>query len=226
MAKKLVKAETKAENTEVKVDVRKELREVEDKLMDFIPESEKGTDRADCLDRITYALDDKNKTDEELSVLLEEGRKFLAVETEKKKEKKKSIKKTVKAEEPSEEVEEPKPKKAKKERFEFPEELKHEDETYVMAEIEKVTDVEVGDLIACEWTEQQLKDFEYDTTGVLGQPKKFEQDLDVLVAVNLVEDKLVWGQSIGTGLMFYFRNKDIKKMVAEGMPFRVYKLAK
>lgn len=218
MGKKLVKAEQK--------DLRKQLSEVEDKLMDFIPESEKGTDRADCLDRITSAMSDTKLTDEELSKLIDEGNKFLQVETEKKKanRKAKTAKKTEepKTEEPK--AEKPKTEKPKKvDTFEFPEELKNEDEVYKQTEVAKVEDFAVGDLIATQWTEEQLKDYDYDTTGVLGQPKKFDKDIDVLVVVSVVEDKIVWGQSIGTGLMFFFRNKDIKKMSAEGMPFRAYK---
>lgn len=112
----------------------------------------------------------------------------------------------------------------KEETFKFPEVLKTaEDGDYKLTEIKSLTDIEDNDLIACKFTEEDLQEFEYDYTGKLGQPTKFDEDVDVLMVMDAYEDKIVYASSLGTHKMYQFFEEDVKKMSASGMPWRVYK---
>lgn len=112
----------------------------------------------------------------------------------------------------------------KEETFKFPEVLKTaEDGDYKLTEIKSLTDIEDNDLIACKFTEEDLQEFEYDYTGKLGQPTKFDEDVDVLMVMDAYEDKIVYASSLGTHKMYHFFEEDVKKMTASGMPWRVYK---
>ena len=218
--------------------------ELEGNLMDYIPENEKGTDRVKLLDRIIAINSGEEKvTNEELSKILEEGQSLLKVETELKKKKKSAGKK--KTEEKSDDVKEEKPKKklpAKKEKvdntkksekkaeivpkeksFEFPKVLEtEEDGDFKVTKIKKLTDIEEGDLVAGQWTEEDLVNYEYDVTGVLRQPKKFAQDIDVCVVLAVFEE-IMYALSLTTNKMYRFVAEDIPNMNSNGMLWRVYK---
>lgn len=216
---------------------------LEDKLMDLIPIEEQDamkTKRSKVLDKVSsFVADlDKNLKDNTLDfiqALFNEGANCLAIEAEVKKAAKKSKK------ESSEEVaEEPKKKvvkksaskkkdepKAEPKAFEFPEELEVElddDEkaVYKMVSIKSLADIQEDDLIACEWTEEQLKEYDYDITGEIKAPKKFDKDVDVCT-VNGIGEKFVYAMSAVTDKMYYFKESEVKKMDSNGMPWRVYR---
>ena len=216
---------------------------LEDKLMDLIPIEEQDamkTKRSKVLDKVSsFVADlDKNLKDNTLDfvqALFNEGANCLAIEAEVKKAAKKSKK------ESSEEVaEEPKKKvvkksaskkkdepKAEPKAFEFPEELEvelDEDEkaVYKMVSIKSLADIQEDDLIACEWTEEQLKEYDYDITGEIKAPKKFDKDIDVCT-VNGIGEKFVYAMSAVTDKMYYFKESEVKKMDSNGMPWRVYR---
>lgn len=241
------------------------LKAMEDKLCDVIPEEETTTSRAKVLDKVSNFItgikaDLSNVTLSEMTAVFNEGKALLAVEAEVKKAEKKAkakeeqtdekprAKKTMKKksapkkeEEESAIVEDSKgnapvkksaPKKTKKaetvkedtEEFKFPEVLETEDSgDYKLTAVKSLSDIKEGDLIACKWTEEDLKNFDYDEIGVFGEPKKFEQDIDVLIVVDVYEDKLIWCSSVGTHRMYHFLKDDVKKMDCLGMPWRVYK---
>ena len=225
--------------------------ELEGNLMDYIPENESGTDRVKLLDRIiSINAGEEKLSDEEMQSVLEEGKSLLKVETEVKK-KKKSVSKK-KSEEKSDDVKEDKPKKKlppkkdkskskdktskeekpveeepKKEEkpFEFPKKLEtEEDGDYKQAKIKKLSDIEEGDLIAGQWTEEDLIEYEYDITGVLRKPKKFDQDIDVCVVLAASEE-IVYALSVTTNKMYHFLQDEVKDMNSNGMLWRVYKPA-
>ena len=116
-------------------------------------------------------------------------------------------------------------KKSEKEgTFKFPEVLKTaEDGDFKLTNIKSLADIEDNDLIACKFTEEDLQEFVYDYTGVLGQPTKFDEDVDVLMVMDAFEDKIVYASSLGTHKMYHFLEEDVKKMTSSGMPWRVYK---
>lgn len=127
---------------------------------------------------------------------------------------------------PAEKKEKKSTKKSEKkeEVFKFPEVLEtEEDGNYEMADIRGIQDIEEGDLIACEWTKEELEEYEYDNTGVLPTPTAFEQDIDVLIVVDVYEDVIAYGLSLGTHKMYHFLKEDVQRMVSNGMPWRVYK---
>ena len=112
----------------------------------------------------------------------------------------------------------------KEDTFKFPEVLKTaEDGDFKLTTIKSLADIEDNDLIACKFTEEDLQEFVYDYTGKLGQPTKFDEDIDVLMVVDAYEDKIVYASSLGTHKMYHFFEEDVKKMTASGMPWRVYK---
>lgn len=126
-------------------------------------------------------------------------------------------KKSVSKKKKEEPVEEEKPA------FEFPKKLEtEEDGDFVMAKIKKLTDIDEGDLIAGDWTEEDLANLEYDNTGVLRKPKKFEQDIDVCVVL-AVSEEIVYALSIATNKMYHFLQDEVKDMNSNGMLWRVYK---
>lgn len=228
--------------------------ELEGNLMDYIPEDEKNTDRVKLLDRIIAINAGEEKlSDEELSVVLAEGQSLLKTETEVKKKKKSASKKKaeeksedIKEEKPKKKLpskkdksekkaDEPKKEKksagSKKEEpveekpFEFPKFLEtEEDGNFNMAKIKKLTDIEEGDLVAGYWSEEDLAELEYDFTGVLRKPKKFEQDIDVCVVLAVSED-IMYALSLITNKMYHFLKEDVPEMDSAGMPWRVYKPA-
>lgn len=115
-------------------------------------------------------------------------------------------------------------KSEKEDTFKFPEVLKTaEDGDFKLANIKSLSDIEDNDLIACKFTEEDLQEFVYDYTGVLGQPTKFDEDVDVLMVMDAFEDKIVYASSLGTHKMYHFLEEDVKKMTSSGMPWRVYK---
>ena len=115
-------------------------------------------------------------------------------------------------------------KSEKEETFKFPEVLKTaEDGDFKLTNIKSLADIEDNDLIACKFTEEDLQEFVYDYTGVLGQPTKFDEDVDVLMVMDAFEDKIVYASSLGTHKMYHFLEEDVKKMTSSGMPWRVYK---
>ena len=115
------------------------------------------------------------------------------------------------------------PVKEEKPAFEFPKELEtEEDGVYKQAKIKKLIDIEEGDLIAGQWTEEDLVEFEYDNTGALRIPKKFEQDIDVCVVL-AVSEEIVYALSIATNKMYHFTAEDVPTMDSNGMLWRVYK---
>lgn len=115
-------------------------------------------------------------------------------------------------------------KSEKEDAFKFPEVLKTaEDGDFKLANIKSLADIEDNDLIACKFTEEDLQEFVYDYTGVLGQPTKFDEDVDVLMVMDAFEDKIVYASSLGTHKMYHFLEEDVKKMTSSGMPWRVYK---
>ena len=115
-------------------------------------------------------------------------------------------------------------KSEKEDTFKFPEVLKTaEDGDFKLVNIKSLADIEDNDLIACKFTEEDLREFEYDYTGKLGQPTKFDEDVDVLMVMDAYEDKIVYASSLGTHKMYQFFEEDVKKMSASGMPWRVYK---
>lgn len=115
------------------------------------------------------------------------------------------------------------PVKEEKPAFEFPKELEtEEDGVYKQAKIKKLIDIEEGDLVAGQWTEEDLKEFEYDNTGALRIPKKFEQDIDVCVVL-AVSEEIVYALSIATNKMYHFTAEDVPTMDSNGMLWRVYK---
>lgn len=237
-----------AKKTINREEIVKKMVELEGNLMDYIPENEKGTDRVKLLDRIMAVNAGEEKlSDDEMQKLYEEGASLLKVETEVKKAKKSAGKK--KAEEKSEQTEgkpkkklpakkekaEPKadaPKKekkslpAKKEEkpaFEFPNKLEtEEDGDFKLVKIKKLSDIEEGDLIAGDWTEEDLANLEYDTIGVLRKPKKFDKDIDVCVVL-AVSEEIVYALSIATNKMYHFLQDEVKDMNSNGMLWRVYK---
>lgn len=112
----------------------------------------------------------------------------------------------------------------KEEKFEFPEVLEtEEDGNFSMTKIRGLQDIKVDDLLACQWTKEDLAEYEYDEIGVFGKPKEFEKDIDVLVVVDVFEDKIVYASSLGTHKMYHFLKEDVKGMNSNGMPWRVYK---
>ena len=112
----------------------------------------------------------------------------------------------------------------KEEKFEFPEVLEtEEDGNFSMTKIRGLQDIKVDDLLACQWTKEDLAEYEYDEIGVFGKPKEFEKDIDVLVVVDVFEDKIVYASSLGTHKMYHFLKEDVKDMNSNGMPWRVYK---
>ena len=112
----------------------------------------------------------------------------------------------------------------KEETFKFPEVLKTaEDGDFKLTNIKSLADIEDNDLIACKFTEEDLQEFVYDYTGVLGQPTKFDEDVDVLMVMDAFEDKIVYASSLGTHKMYHFLEEDVKNMTSSGMPWRVYK---
>ena len=112
----------------------------------------------------------------------------------------------------------------KEEKFEFPEVLEtEEDGNFSMTKIRGLQDIKVDDLLACQWTKEDLAEYEYDEIGVFGEPKEFEKDIDVLVVVDVFEDKIVYASSLGTHKMYHFLKEDVKGMNSNGMPWRVYK---
>lgn len=212
---------------------------LEDKLFSIVPEKETDTPRAKLLDRVSQIVcGDAKSTIEEMQSIFKEGKALLAVEAEvkeptevkeeakpklnkkvakkvDKKDTKKSVKKADKKEEPKEPD------------FEFPEVLETEENEYKQVEIKSLADITEDDLIACKWTEQDLKDYPYDYLEVgLGSPKKFEKDIDVLMVVDVYEDKVAYGLSVGTHKMYHILPEDIKEMSADGMPWRVYRISK
>lgn len=115
------------------------------------------------------------------------------------------------------------PKKEEKPAFEFPKKLEtEEDGDYKLVKIKKLTDIEEGDLVAGQWTEEDLIEFEYDLTGVLRKPKKFEQDIDVCVVL-AVSEEIMYALSITTNKMYHFLQDEVKDMNSNGMLWRVYK---
>lgn len=230
------------------------LNELEGNLMDYIPENEKGTDRVKLLDRIMSVNAGEGKlSDEEMLKLLEEGQSLLKVETEVKKKKKSAGKKKAEENSDDKKEEKPKkklpakkekaesedaPKKEKKSSkkkeepvaeekkpFEFPKKLEtEEDGDYKLAKIKKLTDIDEGDLIAGQWTEEDLVEFEYDNTGALRTPKKFEQDIDVCMVLAVAEE-IVYALSVATNKMYHFTAEDVPTMDSNGMLWRVYKPA-
>lgn len=157
-----------------------------------------------------------------------------SVEEEKTKKKVVMKKKTNKTAEPKEDkpapvekkkvVEKTSKKSEKEDTFKFPEVLKTaEDGDFKLANIKSLSDIEDNDLIACKFTEEDLQEFVYDYTGVLGQPTKFDEDVDVLMVMDAFEDKIVYASSLGTHKMYHFLEEDVKKMTSSGMPWRVYK---
>ena len=112
----------------------------------------------------------------------------------------------------------------KEETFKFPEVLNTaEDGDYKQTNIRGLQDIEIDDLIACQWTKEDLAEYNYDEIGVLGKPTEFEQDIDVLMVVDVFEDKIVYASSLGTHKMYHFLKEDVKGMNSLGMPWRVYK---
>ena len=115
------------------------------------------------------------------------------------------------------------PVKEEKPAFVFPKKLEtEEDGDFTLAKIKKLTDIEEGDLIAGDWTEEDLANLEYDTIGVLRKPKKFEQDIDVCVVL-AVSEEIVYALSIATNKMYHFLQDEVKDMNSNGMLWRVYK---
>ena len=93
----------------------------------------------------------------------------------------------------------------KEEKFEFPEVLEtEEDGNFSMTKIRGLQDIKVDDLLACQWTKEDLAEYGYDEIGVFGKPKEFEKDIDVLVVVDVFEDKIVYASSLGTHKMYHF----------------------
>lgn len=207
------------------------LRALEDKLIDLIPEDEEGTSRVDILDRVSGIVSrDVKATLAEMTEVFNEGNGLLTVEAEVKKQTKAAKTAETKEDKPvpveKKEVSKKTSKKSEKkeETFKFPEVLKTaEDGDYKLTEIKSLTDIEYNDLIACKFTEEDLQEFEYDYTGVLGQPTKFDEDVDVLMVMDAYEDKIVYASALGTHKMYHFLEEDVKKMTANGMPWRVYK---
>ena len=112
----------------------------------------------------------------------------------------------------------------KEETFKFPEVLNTaEDGDYKQTNIRGLQDIEIDDLIACQWTKEDLAEYNYDEIGVFGKPTEFEQDIDVLMVVDVFEDKIVYASSLGTHKMYHFLKEDVKGMNSLGMPWRVYK---
>ena len=112
----------------------------------------------------------------------------------------------------------------KEEKFGFPEVLEtEEDGNFSMTKIRGLQDIKVDDLLACQWTKEDLAEYEYDEIGVFGKPKEFEKGIDVLVVVDVFEDKIVYASSLGTHKMYHFLKEDVKDMNSNGMPWRVYK---
>lgn len=115
-------------------------------------------------------------------------------------------------------------KSEKEETFKFPEVLNTaEDGDYKLTNIRGLQDIEIDDLIACQWTKEDLAEYKYDEIGVFGKPTEFEQDIDVLMVVDVFEDKIVYASSLGTHKMYHFLKEDVKGMNSLGMPWRVYK---
>ena len=115
------------------------------------------------------------------------------------------------------------PVKEEKPAFEFPKQLEtEEDGVYKQTKIKKLIDIEEGDLVAGQWTEEDLVEFEYDNTGALRTPKKFEQDIDVCVVL-AVSEEIVYALSIATNKMYHFTAEDVPTMDSNGMLWRVYK---
>ena len=115
-------------------------------------------------------------------------------------------------------------KSEKEETFKFPEVLNtEEDGDYKQTNIRGLQDIEIDDLIACQWTKEDLSEYNYDEIGVFGKPTEFEQDIDVLMVVDVFEDKIVYASSLGTHKMYHFLKEDVKGMNSVGMPWRVYK---
>ena len=115
-------------------------------------------------------------------------------------------------------------KSEKEETFKFPEVLNTaEDGDYKQTNIRGLQDIEIDDLIACQWTKEDLAEYNYDEIGVFGKPTEFEQDIDVLMVVDVFEDKIVYASSLGTHKMYHFLKEDVKGMNSLGMPWRVYK---
>lgn len=191
----------------------------------------------------------KDNTLAVIQALFDEGANCLAVEAEVKKAAKKAKKAESEenAEEPKKKVvkksakkaeDEPKadkksaPKKkvepkAEPKAFEFPKELEvelDEDEkaVYKMVSIKSLADIQEDDLIACEWTEEELKEYDYDITGEIKAPKKFDKDIDVCT-VNGIGEKFVYAMSAVTDKMYFFKESEVKKMDSNGMPWRVYR---
>ena len=227
------------------------MTELEGNLMEYIPEDEKGTDRVKLLDRImNINAGEENLTDAEMLAVYEEGKSLLKVETEVKKKKKsvgkkkdeeksdaepkkekkklppkkdksKSKDKTTKEEKSAKEE----PKKKEVPAFEFPKVLEtEEDGDYKLTKIKKLTDIEEGDLIAGNWSEEDLVEYEYDAIGVLRKPKKFDKDIDVCVVL-AVSEVIVYALSITTNKMYYFLQEEVPNMDSNGMLWRVYKPA-
>ena len=157
-----------------------------------------------------------------------------SVEEEKTKKKVVMKKKTNKTAEPKEDKPAPIEKKEvskktskkseKEETFKFPEVLNTaEDGDYKQTNIRGLQDIEIDDLIACQWTKEDLAEYNYDEIGVFGKPTEFEQDIDVLMVVDVFEDKIVYASSLGTHKMYHFLKEDVKGMNSLGMPWRVYK---
>lgn len=227
-----------------KAELGKKMVGLEDKLMDLIPIEEQDamkTKRSKVLDKVSNFVADleQNLKDNTLAViqaLFNEGVNCLAVEAEVKKAVKKAEKKVVKksakkAEEPkADKKSAPKKKaepKAEPKPFEFPKELEvevDEDEkaVYKMVSIKSLADIQEDDLIACEWTEEELKEYDYDITGEIKAPKKFDKDIDVCT-VNGIGEKFVYAMSAVTDKMYYFKESEVKKMDSNGMPWRVYR---
>lgn len=115
------------------------------------------------------------------------------------------------------------PVKEEKPAFEFPDKLEtEEDGDFVQTKIKKLIDIEEGDLVAGQWTEEDLVEFEYDNTGALRIPKKFDKDIDVCVVL-AVSEEIVYALSIATNKMYHFTAEDVPTMDSNGMLWRVYK---
>lgn len=128
------------------------------------------------------------------------------------------------SEKKEEEKESSKTPAKKEEKFKFPNELEtKEDGTYKLTNIRGLHDINEGDLIACQWTKEDLKNYDYDEIGVFGTPTEFEKDIDVLLVVDVFEDKIAYASSLGTHKMYHFLKEDVKNMISVGMPWRVYK---
>ena len=100
---------------------------------------------------------------------------------------------------------------------------KRVDTTIDMEYLEKnVNDI----LIATKWTKSDLKEYQYNSyLNKSGQPKEFNNDIDLLSIVSITKDKKTFiAVSIETGYAFVFTTKSLESLIFNGLEYKAYKM--